>query len=58
MKKSLIFEILSLDSDEVSRKVIIAQLKTIKKEYPMPRLSMIKDKIQEIKINEKAMIFL
>lgn len=45
-----------LDSDEVLRKVIIAQLKTIKKEYPMPRLSMIKDKIQEIKIDEKAMI--
>lgn len=45
-----------LDSDEVLRKVIIAQLKTIKKEYSMPRLSMIKDKIQEIKIDEKAMI--
>lgn len=45
-----------LDSDEVLRKVIIAQLKMIKKEYPMPRLSMIKDKIQEIKIDEKAMI--
>lgn len=45
-----------LDSDEVLRKVIIDQLKTIKKKYPMPRLSMIRDKIQEIKIDEKAMI--
>ena len=35
-----------LDSDEVLRKVIIDQLKTIKKKYPMPRLSMIRDKIQ------------
>ena len=45
-----------LDSDEVLRKVIIDQLKTIKKKYPMPRLSMIRDKIQEVKIDEKAMI--
>ena len=45
-----------LDSDEVLRKVIIDQLKNIKKKYPMPRLSMIRDKIQEVKIDEKAMI--
>lgn len=45
-----------LDSDDVLRKVIIDQLKTIKKKYPMPRLSMIRDEIQEIKIDEKAMI--
>lgn len=45
-----------LDSDEVLRKVIINQLKSIKKKYPMPRLSKIRDEIQEIKIDEKAMI--
>ncbi len=45
-----------LNSDDVLRKVIIDQLKTIKKKYPMPRLSKIRDEIQEIKIDEKAMI--
>lgn len=45
-----------LDSDDVLRKVIINQLKSIKKKYPMPRLSVIRDEIQEIKIDEKAMI--
>lgn len=45
-----------LDSDDVLRKVIIDQLKAIKKKYPMPRLSKIRDEIQEIKIDEKAMI--
>lgn len=45
-----------LNSDEVLRKVIIDQLKAIKKKYPMPRLSVIRDEIQEIKIDEKAMI--
>lgn len=45
-----------LNSDEALRKVIIDQLKAIKKKYPMPRLSVIRDEIQEIKIDEKAMI--
>lgn len=45
-----------LDSDDVLRSVIIEQLKEIKKKYPMPRLSKIRDEIQEIKIDEKAMI--
>ncbi len=45
-----------LESDDVLRKVIIDQLKSIKKKYPMPRLSKIRDEIQEIKIDEKAMI--
>ncbi|MFQ8705216.1 MAG: DNA topoisomerase IV subunit A [Thomasclavelia sp.] len=45
-----------LESDDVLRKVIINQLKSIKKKYPMPRLSKIRDEIQEIKIDEKAMI--
>ena len=45
-----------LNSDEVLRKVIIDQLKGIKKKYPMPRLSKIRDEVQEIKIDEKAMI--
>lgn len=45
-----------LDSDEVLRKVIIDQLKAIQKKYPMPRLSLVRDEIQEIKIDEKAMI--
>ena len=44
-----------LNSDEVLSKVIINQLK-IKQKYPMPRLSKIKDEVQEIKIDEKAMI--
>lgn len=45
-----------LDSDEVLRKVIIDQLKAIQKKYPMPRLSLVRDEVQEIKIDEKAMI--
>lgn len=45
-----------LDSDDVLRKVIINQLKEIKKKYPMPRLTQIKEQISEIKIDEKAMI--
>lgn len=45
-----------LDSDEVLRKVIITQLKEIKKKYPMPRLTQIKEQISDIRIDEKAMI--
>ena len=45
-----------LNSDEVLRKVIIDELKHIKKQYPTPRLTEIKDEVQEIIINEEAMI--
>ena len=45
-----------LDSDDVLRKVIIDRLKEIKKKYPMPRLTQIKNEVSEIKIDEKAMI--
>ncbi len=45
-----------LDSDSVLRKVIIDELKQIKKQYPSPRLTEIKEKIQEVIINEEAMI--
>lgn len=36
--------------------VIIDRLKEIKQKYPMPRASEIRDEIQEIKIDQKAMI--
>lgn len=45
-----------LDSDKVLRKVIIDELKQIKKQYPTPRLTEIKDEVQEVIINEEAMI--
>lgn len=45
-----------LDSDTVLRQVIIDRLKDIKKKYPMPRLTEIKNEVSEIKIDEKAMI--
>lgn len=45
-----------LDSDSVLRKVIIDELKEIKKQYPSPRLTEIKEKVQEVVINEEAMI--
>ena len=45
-----------LNSDEALRKVIIDELKHIKKQYPTPRLTEIKDEVQEIIINEEAMI--
>ncbi|MCD7894154.1 MAG: DNA topoisomerase IV subunit A [Erysipelotrichaceae bacterium] len=45
-----------LDSDKVLRNVIISELKQIKKQYPMPRLTQIKDEVQEVSINEEAMI--
>lgn len=45
-----------LESDQVLRKVIIDELKQIKKQYPSPRLTEIKDEIQEVTINEEAMI--
>lgn len=45
-----------LDSDAVLRKVIIKELKEVKKQYPSPRLTEIKNEIQDITINEEAMI--
>lgn len=45
-----------LNSDQVLRKVIVDELKNIKKQYPSPRLTEIKDEVQEIIINEEAMI--
>lgn len=45
-----------LTSDKVLRKVIIDELKQIKKQYPSPRLTEIKDEVQEIVIDEEAMI--
>ena len=45
-----------LNSDKVLRKVIVDELKGIKKQYPSPRLTVIKDEVQEITINEEAMI--
>lgn len=45
-----------LNSESVLHKVIIDRLNSVKKKYPMPRLSKIRDKIQEIKIDEQAMI--
>ena len=45
-----------LKSESVLHKVIIDRLNSVKKKYPMPRLSIIRDEIQEIKIDEQAMI--
>lgn len=45
-----------LESDKVLRKVIVDELKQIQKQYPSPRLTEIKDEIQEIVIDEEAMI--
>ena len=45
-----------LDSDDKLRSVIINRLKSIKKQYPMPRLTQIKEQVSEVKIDEKAMI--
>ena len=45
-----------LDSDDVLRNVIIKRLREIKQKYPMPRLTQIKEKVSEVKIDEKAMI--
>lgn len=45
-----------LNSDQVLRKVIVDELKQIKKQYPSPRLTQIKHKVQEIVIDEEAMI--
>ena len=45
-----------LKSESVLHKVIIDRLNSVKKKYPMPRLSKIRDEIQEIKIDEQAMI--
>ena len=45
-----------LNSDQVLRKVIVDELKQIKKQYPSPRLTQIKHEVQEIVIDEDAMI--
>lgn len=45
-----------LNSESVLHKVIIDRLNSVKKKYPMPRLSKIRDEIQEIKIDEQTMI--
>lgn len=45
-----------LDNKERLHTVIIDRLKEIKQKYPMPRASEIRDQIQEIKIDQKAMI--
>ena len=45
-----------LNSDKVLRKVIVDELKQIKKQYPTPRLTLIKDEVLEVTINEEAMI--
>ena len=44
-----------LDSEETLRKVIIDELNQIKEKYPTPRLTEIKDEVQEITINEEEM---
>lgn len=59
-KKGLEYQIQTLneilDSDKVLRKVIIDELKQIKKQYPAPRLTEIKEHVQDTTINEEAMI--
>lgn len=45
-----------LHSDERLREVIIERLVEVKRKYPTPRLSEIRDEVQEIRIDEKAMI--
>ncbi|WP_294581604.1 DNA topoisomerase IV subunit A [uncultured Thomasclavelia sp.] len=45
-----------LANPELLNKVIIERLNQIKKKYPMPRLTQVRDEIQEIKIDEQKMI--
>lgn len=45
-----------LNNEKVLRRVIINELKQIKKNYPTPRLTQIKEKILEVSINEEDMI--
>lgn len=45
-----------LDSDKVLRNVIINELKVIKKNYPSPRLTEIKDEIKDTSVDQQAMI--
>ena len=45
-----------LGNKDLLDEVIINRLKEIKQKYPMPRASEIRDQIQEIKIDQKAMI--
>ena len=44
-----------LNDEKVLRKVIINELKQIKKDYPTPRLTEIKDEVLEVSINEEDM---
>lgn len=45
-----------LNSEKVLRKVIIDELKNVKKKYPTPRLTEIRDEIMDTSINQQAMI--
>ncbi|MBP3275264.1 DNA topoisomerase IV subunit A [Kandleria sp.] len=45
-----------LGSEKVLRQVIISELREIKKKYPSPRLTTIKDEIMDTSINAQAMI--
>lgn len=45
-----------LNSEKVLRKVIIDELNSVKKKYPTPRLTEIKDEIMDTSINQQAMI--
>ena len=45
-----------LNSEKVLRKVIINELNEIKKKYPTPRLTEIKDEIMDTSVNQQAMI--
>lgn len=45
-----------LSDEKVLRKVIIKELKQIKVDYPTPRLTMIKDDVLEVSVNEEDMI--
>ncbi len=45
-----------LNNEKILRKVIINELKQIKKDYPTPRLTQIQDDILDISINEEEMI--
>ena len=45
-----------LTSEKVLRKVIIDELKGVKKKYPTPRLTEIKDEIMDTSVNQQAMI--
>ncbi|WP_249030352.1 DNA topoisomerase IV subunit A [Tannockella kyphosi] len=56
LDKQIVYLNAILDSDERLREEIINRLTAVKNTYKIPRLSIIKDEIKEIKIDEKAMI--